>query len=152
MRKKQNGGWKLSDTDWFYFSFYNPSCFFLWSELIRVQFYFIFIFLLDPSWSEWIRVDQTRTGGPSWSGPTFVPACFSGLNAPCTTFTGQSYPFLILLTKKKHQSHLFHHNIQHHQEIPNINCSFVVLIFDIFCLSKPVSSTMIHHLLLMHSG
>ena len=73
--KKQNGGWKLSDTDWFYFSFYNLSWFFLWSELIRVQFYFIFIFLFDPSWSESIRVDPTRTGGPSWSGPTFVPAC-----------------------------------------------------------------------------
>ena len=73
--KKQNGGWKLRDTDWFYFSFYNRSCFFLWTELIRVQFYFIFIFLFDPSWSESIRVDPTRTGGPSWSGPTFVPAC-----------------------------------------------------------------------------
>ena len=48
--------------------------FFLWSELIRVQFYFIFIFLFDPSWSESIRADPTRTGGPSWSGPTFVPA------------------------------------------------------------------------------
>ena len=43
---------------------------------MRVQFYFIFIFLLDPSWSESIRVDPTQTGGPSWSGPTFVPACF----------------------------------------------------------------------------
>ena len=75
--KKQNGGWKLSDTNRFYFSFYNPSCFFLWSELIRVQFYFIFIFLFDPSWSESIRVDPTRTGSPSWSGPTFVPACFT---------------------------------------------------------------------------
>ena len=60
MRKKQNGGWKLSDTDWFYFSFYNPSCFFLWSELIRVQFYFIFIFFIR---SELVRVD------PSWSDP-----------------------------------------------------------------------------------
>ena len=66
VRKKQNGGWKLSDTDWFYFSFYIPSCFFLWSELIRVQFY--------PSWSESIQVDPTRAGGLSWSGPTFVPA------------------------------------------------------------------------------
>ena len=47
---------------------------FLWSEFIRVKFYFIFIFLFDPSWSESIRVDPTRTGGPSWSGPTFVPA------------------------------------------------------------------------------
>ena len=75
VRKKQNGGWKLSDTDWFNFSFYDPSCFFLWSELIRVQFYFIFIFLFDPSWSESIQVDPTRTGSPSWSGPTFVPAC-----------------------------------------------------------------------------
>ena len=25
-------------------------------------------------WSELVRVDPTRTGGPSWSGPTFVPA------------------------------------------------------------------------------
>ena len=24
--------------------------------------------------SELVRVDPTRTGGPSWSGPTFVPA------------------------------------------------------------------------------
>ena len=56
--KKQNGGWKLRDTDWFYFSFYNPSC----------------LFFYDPSWSESIRVDPTQTGGPSWSGPTFVPA------------------------------------------------------------------------------
>ena len=31
----------------------------------QVQFYFIFIFLFDPSWSESIRVDPTRTGGPS---------------------------------------------------------------------------------------
>jgi len=26
------------------------------------------------SWSETIRVDPTRADGPSWSGPTFVPA------------------------------------------------------------------------------
>ena len=58
MRKKQNGGWKLSDTDWFYFSFYNPSCFLLWSELIRVQFYFILFFYsirVGSSRSELIR-------------------------------------------------------------------------------------------------
>ena len=49
--KNKNGGWKLSDTDWFYFSFYSRSCFFsiiqvffLWSKLIRVQFYFILFF------------------------------------------------------------------------------------------------------------
>ena len=30
----------------------------------------------DPSRSELIRVDPTRSGGPSWSGPTFVPAWF----------------------------------------------------------------------------
>ena len=29
------------------------------------SFYFIFIFLFDLSWSEWVRVDLTRTGGPS---------------------------------------------------------------------------------------
>ena len=47
--------------------------------------WFNLIFLIAPSWSESnfilflffysIRVDPTRTGGPSWSGPTFVPAC-----------------------------------------------------------------------------
>ena len=47
---------------------------FAFSELIRVQFYIIFTFLFDPSWSESIQVDPTRTGGRSWSGPTFVPA------------------------------------------------------------------------------
>jgi len=50
MRKKQNGGWKVSDAGWPFF--------FLWSELIRVQFYFIFLF--DPSWTESIQVD------PDW--------------------------------------------------------------------------------------
>ena len=74
VRKKQNGGRKLSDTDWFYFSFYNPSCFFM----IRVDpspvlFYFYFFIR-----SELVRVDPTWTGSPSWSGPTFVlPRCIS---------------------------------------------------------------------------
>ena len=49
-KKKQNGGWKVSDADWFFFLF-----------IIRVDFFMI-------------RVDPTLTGGPSWSGPTFVPA------------------------------------------------------------------------------
>ena len=40
--KKQNGGWKLRDTDWFYFSFYNPSCFFLWSESSCILFLFFY--------------------------------------------------------------------------------------------------------------
>ena len=35
LRKRQNGGWKVSDADWFYFSFYDPSWLFY-----------------DPSWSE----------------------------------------------------------------------------------------------------
>ena len=74
VRKKQNGGWKLSDTDWFYFSFYNPGCFFF---MIRVDpspslFYFYFFIR-----SELVQVDPTRTGGPSWSGPTFEPALIS---------------------------------------------------------------------------
>ena len=28
----------------------------------------------DPGRSELIRIDPTRTGDPSWSSPTFVPA------------------------------------------------------------------------------
>ena len=53
-------------------------------------FFFIYIiwvviFFYDPNWSESnfilflffysMRVDPTWTGSPSWSGPTFVPAC-----------------------------------------------------------------------------
>ena len=44
----------------FIFLFIIRVVFFLWSELIRVQLYFIFIFLFDPSWSESIRVDPVR--------------------------------------------------------------------------------------------
>ena len=73
---------KMAGESWviptdFIFLFIIRVVFFLWSDLIRVQFYVIFIFLFDPSWSESIRVDLTRTGSPSWSGPTFVPACFT---------------------------------------------------------------------------
>ena len=46
VRKKQNGGWKV--IKWPRLVLF----FFLWSELIRVQFYFIFISLFDPSWSD----------------------------------------------------------------------------------------------------
>ena len=48
--EKQNGGWKVSDADWLYFSFYDPS----WSESNFI------LFLLFYS----IRVDPTQTGGP----------------------------------------------------------------------------------------
>ena len=58
----------------FIFLFMIRVVFFLWSEFIRVQFYVIFIFLFNPSWSKSILVDPTRTGGLSWSRPTFVPA------------------------------------------------------------------------------
>ena len=40
---------------------------------VSISFNFMFFF----SWSKAIRVDPTRTGGPSWSGATFVPAQFS---------------------------------------------------------------------------
>ena len=70
MRKKQNGGWKLSDMDWFYFSFYSPSCFFF---LFIIRVVFFFMIRVDPSpilfyfyffiRSELVGVD------PSWSGP-----------------------------------------------------------------------------------
>ena len=54
---------------------------FIFLYMIRVDFFMIRV---DPSpilfyfyffiRSESIRVDLTQTGGPSWSGPTFVPA------------------------------------------------------------------------------
>ena len=71
--KKQNGGWKVSDGDWFYFSFYDLSWFFddpSWSESNVI----LFLFFVR---SELIRVDPTQTGGPSWSSPTFLPASFT---------------------------------------------------------------------------
>ena len=59
MRKKQNGGWKLSDTDWFYFSFYNPSWVFFydpsWSESNFILFLFFYSIRVGPSRSELIR-------------------------------------------------------------------------------------------------
>ena len=47
MRKKQNGGWKVSDADWFYFSFYGPS----WSESNFILFLFFYLIRVDLSWS-----------------------------------------------------------------------------------------------------
>ena len=77
VHEKKKTKWRVK-VKWYrliLFSFYNLICFFFWwSELIRVQFYFTFIFLFDPCWSESIRVDPTWTGGLSWSGPTLVPA------------------------------------------------------------------------------
>ena len=52
-------------------------CFFSWSETIRD----------DPSRSELIRVDPTRTGGPSWSSPTFVPIEYSEIQHANILFT-----------------------------------------------------------------
>ena len=60
VRKKQNGGWKLSDTDWFYFSFYNPSCLFFMIRFDPSPILFYFYFFIR---SELVRVD------PSWSDP-----------------------------------------------------------------------------------
>ena len=77
VRKKQNGGWKLSFIFLFIvrvvFFFHNLSCYFF-LFMIRVDpspilFYFYFFIRSESIW-----VDPTRTGGLSWSGPTFVPA------------------------------------------------------------------------------
>ena len=65
---RQNGAWKPRGNKGWSGLFYPPN------GLNFQVCWFNFIFLFDPSWSESIRVDPTRTGGPSWSGPTFVPA------------------------------------------------------------------------------
>ena len=77
---KQNGGWKprrkkriiwpFLPSKWVKFSvlLIKLICFVDPSPLL---FYFYFFF----NRSESIRVDPTRTGGLSWFGPTFVPAC-----------------------------------------------------------------------------
>ena len=54
MRKKQNGGWKVSDADWFSFSFYDPSCFFYdpsLSESNFISFLFFYSIRVGSSWS-----------------------------------------------------------------------------------------------------
>ena len=48
VRKKQNGGWKVSDADWFYFPLYDPS----WSEYNFILFSFFYSIRVDPSWSD----------------------------------------------------------------------------------------------------
>ena len=77
---KQNGGWKprrkkriiwpFLPSKWVKFSvlLIKLICFVDPSPLL---FYFYFFFIRSES----IRVDPTRTSGPSWFGPTFVPAC-----------------------------------------------------------------------------
>ena len=57
-------------------------------HVIRVDFFMIRI---DPSpilfyFYFFIRVDPTRTGGPSWSGPTFVPAYLKCLFVQCRKY------------------------------------------------------------------
>ena len=60
-----------------------------WPECKEIKVSFSFNFMLF-SWSETIRVGPTRTGSPSWSGPTFVPASwireFLPLGAPVNVF------------------------------------------------------------------
>ena len=51
-------------------TFFNRNFTFRW---VKVSIFHLILFF---SWSETIRVDPTRTGDPSWSGPTFVPAFF----------------------------------------------------------------------------
>ena len=45
------------------------------SYRLKSHFLINFNVFYDPSRSKLIRVDPTRTGDLSWSGPTFVPAC-----------------------------------------------------------------------------
>ena len=100
---KQNGAWKPGRKKGWSGLFYPPNgltfqfCWFnlifwlLWVDPSPILFYFYFfirseLVRVDPSRSESnfilflffysIQVDLTRTGGPSWSGPTFVPAFF----------------------------------------------------------------------------
>ena len=54
MTKKQNGGWKVSDADWLYFSFYDPSWFFYdrsWSESSFIFSLLFYSIRVDLSWS-----------------------------------------------------------------------------------------------------
>ena len=81
---KQNGPWKPRRKKGFYppnglnFQFCWINLIFLiapsWSESNFIYFVIFYSIRVGPNWSELIRVDPTRTGGPSWSGPTFVPA------------------------------------------------------------------------------
>ena len=54
--EKKNGGWKVSDADWFYFSFYDRSWFFYdpsWSESNFIVFVYFYSIRVDPSWPAW---------------------------------------------------------------------------------------------------
>ena len=64
VRRKQNGGWKVSDADWCYSSFYDPS----WSESNFILFLFFYLIQVDLGWSDpdwlasWlaVQVDPVR--------------------------------------------------------------------------------------------
>ena len=75
--KKQNGGWKLRDTDWFYFSFYNPSCFFFMIQVdpSPVLFFFKFFYSIrvGPSRSELIPPRLAVRVDPVWL--LYLPKC-----------------------------------------------------------------------------
>ena len=77
-KNKQNGGSKVSDADWLYFSFHDPRWFF-W--LIRVPFYFIFIFFI-PSWLVWVDL--------SWSDPDWRSELIRSDFCTCLDKTGSN--------------------------------------------------------------
>ena len=69
---KQNGGWKVSDADWFYFSFYDPSWFFYYPSLSEsniILFLFFYSIRVDPSWfnPDW-RSELIRSKAKFYSG------------------------------------------------------------------------------------
>ena len=66
---KRNGAWKVSDADWFYFSFYNPS----WSESNFILFLFFYSIRVGPSRSELIRPGLAVRVDPVWL--LHLPSC-----------------------------------------------------------------------------
>ena len=116
---KQNGAWKPWRKKGWSGLFYPPNGLnfqFCWFNLIFLiapnwsesNFTLFLFFLFDPSWSESIRVDPTRTGGPSWSGPTFVPAYSVALSAAnvwpnCKEFSC-SYPHDLAVLCSTHET------------------------------------------------
>ena len=79
---------------------------------------FNFMFFHDPRRSESIRVDPTRTGGPSWSGPTFVPAYF----VECTII-------IIMASTRKEKRGLFVFNCCWEEDITSTNVQFYIEIY-----------------------
>ena len=81
----------------------------------------------DPSRSDLIRVDPTRTGGPSWSGPTFVPASSS----PYVNVSTHYYPIVSIHISNRFYTKLNYKSIRYIAHLSSFGFKKTLLLFRV---------------------